>query len=395
MKKGLTLNRNKCKFFQSSVEFFGSIFSEHGVSPDPKKVKSVRDAPRPTDKRQVKYILGMANYVQIYIPGLASLVKPIRELTRKNSLFEWTSECEDAWLKLKDSLTSDTVMSYFNHKLETELVVDASPHGVGAILTQIQPTDDGRRDVQIVAYASRALDDLESRYSQTEREALTVRWGVEHFHLYLYGIKFTVVTDHNALVSIFSNVVAKPSPRIERWCLRPQQYTFNTVYRPALIIQLITCRVTQSHLQVSVAGRSQKNISTTELSVIENGIMLRGHRIVIPVTMRRKVVQIANEGTPVLSKTKDNKVISTLDTNNVSAELDTRVRNVNNIREERVLNKRVHTPHHRGVILNPIVTMFTTIRDRSCRKEIHRRLIKNWAALSPGLDPVLFVPSTE
>ena len=95
--------------------------------------KSVRDAPRPTDKRQVKSILGMANYVQRYITGLASLVKPLRELTRKNSLFEWTGECEDAGLELKDSLTSDTVMSYFNHKLETELVVDASPHGVGAI----------------------------------------------------------------------------------------------------------------------------------------------------------------------------------------------------------------------------------------------------------------------
>ena len=56
--------------------------------------KSVRDAPRPTDKRQVKSILGMVNYVQRYIPGLASLVKPFRELTRKNSLFEWTSECD-------------------------------------------------------------------------------------------------------------------------------------------------------------------------------------------------------------------------------------------------------------------------------------------------------------
>jgi hypothetical protein len=71
MKKGLTLNRNKCKFLQSSMEFFGNIFSEHGVSSDPKKVKSIRDARRPTDKRQVKSILGIANYVQGYIPGLS------------------------------------------------------------------------------------------------------------------------------------------------------------------------------------------------------------------------------------------------------------------------------------------------------------------------------------
>jgi hypothetical protein len=285
-------------------------------------------------------------------------VKPLRELTRKNSLFEWTSECEDAWLKLKDSLTSDTVMSYFNHKLETELVVDASPHGVGAILTQIQPTKDGRRDVQIVAYASRALDDVESRYSQTEREALAVRWGVEHFHLYLYGIKFTVVTDHKALVSIFSNVVAKPSPRIERWCLRLQQYTFNTVYRPGAdnpadymsrhpvastsergrkvteeyinYVCETVCPKALSHIEVIQATQQDpmlqnvikcqqtglwhefKNCEemsiygklSSELSVTENGILLRGHRIVIPVTMRRKVVQIAHEGHQGLVKTK-------------------------------------------------------------------------------------------
>ena len=64
-----------------------------------------------------------------------------------------------------------------------------------------------------------------------EKEALAVRWGVHNFHLYLYDLKFTAVTDHKALVSISLNVVAKPSPRIERWCLRLQQYTFDTVYR--------------------------------------------------------------------------------------------------------------------------------------------------------------------
>ena len=76
------------------------------------------------------------------------------------------------------------------------------------------------------------LDEVESRYSQIEREALAVCWGIEHFHLYLYGTEFTVVTDHKPLVSVFANVLAKPSPRIERWCLRLHQYTFKVVYRP-------------------------------------------------------------------------------------------------------------------------------------------------------------------
>ena len=195
--RGLTLNKAKCTFFQSSIEFFGHVFGEQGMSPDPKKVRSVHDAPRPEDKHQVKSLLGMANYVQRYIPGLATMVKPLRENTQKDKVFDWTPECEAAWIRLKDSLTSDTVMSYYDPNLPTELVVDASPCGLGAILTQIH-TSHGDRHVKIVSYASRALDDVESRYSQTEREALAVRWGIEHFHLYVFDKIFTVVTDHKA-----------------------------------------------------------------------------------------------------------------------------------------------------------------------------------------------------
>ena len=123
-------------------------------------------------------------------------------------------------------------MAYFYPKLETELIVDGLPAGLGAILTQLHTSKDGPKSVRIVAYASRSLDDEESRYSQAEREALAVRWAIEHFHLYLFGTEFTVLTDHKPLVSIFSNVTANPSATIQRWCLCLQQYTFNVMYKP-------------------------------------------------------------------------------------------------------------------------------------------------------------------
>ena len=89
---------------------------------------------------------------------------------------EWTSECEDAWSKLKESLTNDTVMSYFDREFTTELVEDGSPHGLGGILTQVHHHDDDQSEVRIISYASsRALDEVESRYSEIEREALAVR----------------------------------------------------------------------------------------------------------------------------------------------------------------------------------------------------------------------------
>ena len=83
-----------------------------------------------------------------------------------------------------------------------------------------------------MAFASRALTEVEKRYSRTEKEALAIIWGVEHFHLYLYGSEFTLVTDHKPLEVTYGSRKSKPSARIERWVLRLQPYSFKVVYKP-------------------------------------------------------------------------------------------------------------------------------------------------------------------
>ena len=82
-----------------------------------------------------------------------------------------------------------------------------------------------------IAYASRALSDVERRYSQTEWEALAILLSCEHFHLYIYGNPFTLVTDHKALEVIWNNPKSKSPARIERWGLRLQPYNFRVEYR--------------------------------------------------------------------------------------------------------------------------------------------------------------------
>lgn len=117
-------------------------------------------------------------------------------------------------------------MSYFDPEKETELIVYVSPVGLGAILYQ---KEKGERCTTV--YASRALSDMESRYSPTEREALVVVWGCEHHHLYIYGHPFTLVTDHKALETIWNNPRSKLPARIEQWGLRLQPYNFRVEYR--------------------------------------------------------------------------------------------------------------------------------------------------------------------
>ena len=73
---------------------------------------------------------------------------------------------------------------------------------------------------------------MESRHSQTEREALGVVWACDHFNMYLLGSKFRLITDHTSLVHIYSNARSKPTPRLERWSLRLQTYDFQILYEP-------------------------------------------------------------------------------------------------------------------------------------------------------------------
>jgi transposase InsO family protein len=221
--KNITLNESKCEFNKDQVEFFGYVFSKKGVSPDPKKIDAIVNAEAPKTPADVRSLLGLANYVSRFIPDFATITAPLRALTHRDVEWRWGHSEKTSFQQLKEKLTTEA-MAYFDVSKEIELLVDASPVGLGAILTQ---------EGKIIQYASKSLSDVEKRYSQTEKEALAIVWGCEHFHLYLCGSPtFTLVTDHKPLETIFNNPNNKPPARIERWRLRLQPYDFIVKFRP-------------------------------------------------------------------------------------------------------------------------------------------------------------------
>ena len=229
--KDLTLNGPKCEFNKKQIEFYGYILSAKGLSPDPKKVNAIKQATPPKTDTEVRSFLGMANYCAKFIPDFATVTKPLRDLTRKDTDWQWGSDQQKAFDEVKNRLSEKATAAYFDPTKETELTVDASPVGLGAVLAQQEP---GQPETRVViAYASRSLTDVEQRYSQTEKEALGLVWGCEHFNTYLLGAPFTtVVTDHRPLETIFNNPKSKPPARIERWALRLQPYAFTVKYKP-------------------------------------------------------------------------------------------------------------------------------------------------------------------
>ena len=184
-------------------------------------MRVLRDAARPQNKSEVRSFLGMAQYSSRFIPDFATITEPLRRLTKKDEQWCWNDTEETAFQNIKQSLYEHVTTSYFDPNKDTTLLVDASPVGISAILSQ---------DERVVMYVSRALTEVEQKYSQTDREALAVVWACEHFNIYVNGAPFTVVTDHKPLLGIWKN--KQPSLRIARWALRLQPCAMTLKYKP-------------------------------------------------------------------------------------------------------------------------------------------------------------------
>ena len=216
------------------------IFSADGVSPDRKKIAAITNAPRSTT-----------------VSGVRSITTPLRQLTKKNARIQWLPAHESAWKTLTRALTSAPVMAYFDTNKCTELIVDASLTGLGAILQQHTPD---KQDHKVIAYASRALSPVEQRYSQTEREALAIVWAMERFHIYLCGTEFVLYADHKPLELICNNPKSKHGLS-DGSCVFASTY-FESSIVLGRTIPLTTCPGTHCpHLQHTIA-MLQKNTST-------------------------------------------------------------------------------------------------------------------------------------
>jgi len=152
-------------------------------------------------------------YFRKFIKNFALKAKPLYNLLRKNVPFVFDRECIRAYNTLKEELTLEPVLSLYNPAADTELHTDACASGIDAMLLQKQNPGSW----SAVAYFSQSTNQAESRYHSFELEMLAIVRAAERFHLYLYVICFTVVTDCNALV--YAVTKANLNPRIARWTL--------------------------------------------------------------------------------------------------------------------------------------------------------------------------------
>ena len=99
---GLRLKPKKCLILRNEVPYLGHVISTQGIRPDPSKTEKVKLFPTPRDVTTIRQFVGLASYYRRFVPGFAKIAAPLHALTKKDVPFEWTSECETAFCKLKE-----------------------------------------------------------------------------------------------------------------------------------------------------------------------------------------------------------------------------------------------------------------------------------------------------
>lgn len=338
----MRINLSKCVFFADSIEYCGYVVDCKGIHKMEDKVTAIQEMPAPKNKEQVRAFMGLVNYYGKFLPGLSSKMYPINNLLKDNAPFVWDRACEDAFKWVKCEMQCDRVLVHYDMNLPLVLATDASPYGVGAVLSHIYP-DGSERPIQ---YASQTLNSTQQKYAQVDKEVYAIIFGVKKFHQYLFGRKFILLTDNKPVAKIFSPDKGLPTlsaTRMQHYAVFLESFDFEIRFRnskfhanadgmsrlpipnssgkpyfeladvleiqqietlPVSVEELaqhtakdLTVRNLIQALQTGrlVEGHDRFGINQNEFS-IQKGRLMRGIRVYIPPTLRRKVLEELHAG---------------------------------------------------------------------------------------------------
>ncbi|QRV96825.1 Retrotransposable element Tf2 protein [Ceratobasidium sp. AG-Ba] len=217
----------KCEFFVKKVIFLGLVITPEGISMEEEKIKAITEWNTPQKIMEVQAFLGFVNFYRRFIAEFSRIARPLHELTEKETKFEWSQECQQAFEEIKKRGYENPMLIHPDSDKPFILKTDALGVAIGAILSQ--QGEDGY--LHPIAYLSKSYNDAQRNCDTANKELLAIVESLKHWRIYLEGtiLPITVFTDHRNLEQ-WKNAETF-NQRHARWHMELASFNFEIHYQ--------------------------------------------------------------------------------------------------------------------------------------------------------------------
>ena len=228
---GLQLDIAKSEFHVQEVTFLGLLVGKDGIRMDPKKIEAVQDWAVPQSVKDIQSFIGFANFYRRFIKDFSKVTWPMIDLTRKNTHFLWSAECNSAFEQLKNAFVTAPILMKFDPDKQIVVETDASDYVTGGVMSQYDDTN----TLRPVAYFSKRHFLAKCNYEIYDKELMAIIRCFEAWRPELEGSAFPihVLSDHKNLEYFMTTKAL--SRRQARWSEYLSRFDFKILYQPGKI----------------------------------------------------------------------------------------------------------------------------------------------------------------
>ena len=195
----LKLKNSKCNYFKTHVQYLGHLVSGKGIRPLPEKLDSIKKIPAPTTPKEIKQFLGLIGYYRKFIPRFADIARTMTNLTKQDTPFEWTVQCQAAFELLKEAIVTSPILKYPDPNKGYTLFTDASKYAWACVLTQEYQYEKGGKEYKInhpITFASGLFKGSQINWAALTKEAFAIYSSIKKLSYYLEDADIVLRSDH-------------------------------------------------------------------------------------------------------------------------------------------------------------------------------------------------------